>query len=237
MTVGLTVANGTLTLPTESGVTVVDGAEGTAALTLQGTVAAINTALDGLVYATTVSTDDELDITADDEASVASGDNQATGSVAITALGPTRAVPDGQTIAVDQPLVFSSANDNAITVGDSGPSDTQLTVALSVTNGTLTLGTISGISIPVGSNASASMTLVGTAAEINTALDGLSYQTSVYNDDMLLVTVDDAGTIASGSNQAADSVDLAVSQPSVNVPGAQSTALNTARLVFAERPT
>ncbi len=49
-------------------------------------------------------------------------------------------VPGAQSTTLNTPLVFTgAANSNAITVGDSGPADTVLTIALSVTNGALAL--------------------------------------------------------------------------------------------------
>ncbi len=46
----LSVSNGTLTLSGVSGLTIMSGGNGTATITIRGTLADINTALDGLVY-------------------------------------------------------------------------------------------------------------------------------------------------------------------------------------------
>ncbi len=88
---------------------------------------------------------------------------------------PVLSTPDGQSTMLDVPLVFSSANDNAITVSDTGGSSVVLTLAMQVANGTLTLGSPSGITIVSGADVSAAMTISGTAAAIDSALNGLSY--------------------------------------------------------------
>ena len=50
MSVSLQVSNGTLTLSTLTGITITAGGNGTSTMTFNGTPAAINTALDGLIY-------------------------------------------------------------------------------------------------------------------------------------------------------------------------------------------
>ncbi len=232
LTVALSVTNGTLTLGTISGISIPVGSNASASMTLVGTAAAINTALDGLSYQTSVYNDDMLLVTVDDAGTIASGSNQAADSVDLAVSQPSVNVPGAQSTALNTALVFSSANENAITVADTGPSDTQLTVTLSVSTGTLTLDTTDNISISAGTNASATMTIVGTAANINTALNGLQFITAVSSDDTFSISADDSASIAAdGQEQASDYVDISLLGPTLNVPGAQSTTLNTP-LVF-----
>ncbi|MFV3307729.1 Ig-like domain-containing protein [Pseudomonas sp. NY15181] len=82
---------------------------------------------------------------------------------------PINAVPAAQTTNTVTPLVFSSANGNALTVSDGG----QLTVVVSVAGGALN-ATTGGTAIITG-NGTGSVTLSGTAAEVNAALEGLTY--------------------------------------------------------------
>lgn len=80
--------------------------------------------------------------------------------------------PGGQTTNEDVPLAFTGGN--AIRVASNSNVAT-MTVTLGITNGTLTLSTLSGITITSGANGSAAMTFTGTPAAINTALTGLTY--------------------------------------------------------------
>ena len=95
------------------------------------------------------------------------------------------------------------SNGNAITVADNN-ADT-LSVTISVGSGTFTLGTTHGLQTLSG-NATGSVTLVGTAAEINTALNNSVYHTTSTNqqagnvDDTLKISVtDQAGNTSSKS--------------------------------------
>ena len=94
-------------------------------------------------------------------------------------------------VAEDHVLVFSNANHNGISVSDSDSS--QLTVTLTVSHGSLT-ATTSGLTV---SNDNGTTTLSGPTANINAALEGLSYQADLnYNGaDALVVTVSD-GTLS-----------------------------------------
>ena len=91
----------------------------------------------------------------------------------------------------DHVLVFSNANHNGISVSDSDSS--QLTVTLTVSHGLLTV-TASGLTVSYDNGIT---TLSGSTANINAALEGLSYQPDLnYNGaDALVVTVSD-GTLS-----------------------------------------
>ena len=89
---------------------------------------------------------------------------------------PVNTVPGAQATAEDAALIFSGAN--AITVTDADGST--LTTTLSIGNGTLTATTGGGATIT--NNGSATVTIQGTAAQINAALNGLSFApTADYN--------------------------------------------------------
>ncbi|WP_166038189.1 Ig-like domain-containing protein [Sphingosinicella sp. YJ22] len=90
----------------------------------------------------------------------------------------------------DTDLVFNTANGNLISVADAD-GDT-LTVDLTVTNGRLTLADTSGLSGFTG-NGTATVQLIGTAAAINAALDGLVYRGGLnyQGADTLSIEADD----------------------------------------------
>ncbi len=96
-----------------------------------------------------------------------------TASLTITAVNdaPTNAVPAAQTAPAAGSLVFSSGNGNAITVGDVDGG--ALTVTLSIGGGTLTLSGTSGLSVT--GDGTGTVTLAGSIANINAALEGLTY--------------------------------------------------------------
>ncbi|MBS0495873.1 MAG: tandem-95 repeat protein, partial [Proteobacteria bacterium] len=96
---------------------------------------------------------------------------------------PVNTVPGAQTTNEDTNRVLSAANGNAISISDADAGGNPMQVTLSVTNGTLTLGSVSGLSFVAGNGvANATMTFRGTLANINAALNGLAYTpTANYN--------------------------------------------------------
>ena len=91
-------------------------------------------------------------------------------NVAAVNDAPVNTVPGAQSSAEDTNLIFSAANGNAITVVDV---DSSVTTTLTVVNGTLTLGSIAGITVT--GNGSGTVTVSGTPAAITTALNGLRF--------------------------------------------------------------
>ena len=94
-------------------------------------------------------------------------------------------------ISEDHALVFSSAGHNGISVSDAD--SVELSVTLTVQHGTVTLASLDDLSVTGGQDGSATVTISGSAAAINTALEGLGYQPDLnYNgSDALVVTVSD----------------------------------------------
>jgi VCBS repeat-containing protein len=147
---------------------------------------------------------------------------------------PSVSVPAAQTLLEDATKVFSTANTNAITMADAdgGAANEQLT--LGVANGTLTLGSTAGITVTAGTNASATLTIQGTLAALNVAMNGLTYApVANYNGaDQLTVTANDLGNAGAGGAKTA-SATVALTITSVNdVPsftkGADVTLLEDA---------
>jgi hypothetical protein len=69
------------------------------------------------------------------------------------------------------------------------------TLTLTVLNGIVALATLAGLTVDAGANGTATVTVTGTLAELNAALDGLTYTPNAnYNgDDTLTVTLNDNG--------------------------------------------
>ena len=75
------------------------------------------------------------------------------------------------------PLVFSAANFNAVTVTDADAGTNAITMSLSTADGTLTMGSKTGLTFSVGDGTDdATMTFSGTVTAINTGLNGLTYK-------------------------------------------------------------
>ncbi|HTU26808.1 MAG TPA: hypothetical protein VMF30_15475 [Pirellulales bacterium] len=178
----LAVNNGTLTLSGIAGLTFSSGANGSSSMTIEGTVAAIDTALDGLVY-TPVNLfvgEDTLSLTYTDATASATPET-ATSNVNLFVASPNEGAPVTAPTAIQNatpatPVVFTAADGNAISVSVPGLAATDpVEVTLSVGAGNLALSTTAGLTITAGANNSSSMTIEGTVAAVNQALDGLTY--------------------------------------------------------------
>jgi hypothetical protein len=171
----LTVSHGTLDVGSLSGVTV--SGDDSATLTLSGDAAAVNSLLVGLTYTPTGEYEGSdtlhLSVTSTDGSNTSP--TTATASTAITvkavAEPPTANAPatltfeeeDGDTIAVAGVSVGPLAEDNNDTVS----------ATLTVSHGTLHVGSLSGVTVT--GDDSATLTLSGSAAAVNTLLAGLTY--------------------------------------------------------------
>ncbi len=130
---------------------------------------------------------------------------------------PVNSVPAAQTILEDTPRVFSSANGNAITVADIDSGT--LTTTLNVANGTLTLGSTSGVT--VSGNGSGTVTLTGSAAAINAALNGTTFTPTANYSGSTSVTVTTSDGSASDTDSIAINITPVADTPSlaINVRG------------------
>jgi Ca2+-binding RTX toxin-like protein len=139
----------------------------------------------------------------------------ATVNVTVTAVndGPINAKPGTQTINEDATLTFSAVGGNVISISDIDAAPGMLTVTLAVVNGQLTLSGTAGLSFSGGSDGTddTSMTFTGTAADINAALNGLLYETTLdYNgsDTLTITTNDNGNTGTPGALQDIDTVTI-----------------------------
>lgn len=106
-----------------------------------------------------------------------------------------------QVIIEDTVLVFSNANNNAISIPAPDAGAAILQVAMTITNGTMSLATISGLTFTTGTGSGdTSMTFTGTIDAINAALDGLTYipTPNVNGSAWLAITTTD--TLESGGS-------------------------------------
>jgi uncharacterized delta-60 repeat protein len=89
---------------------------------------------------------------------------------------PVNTVPAAQTTHMNTALVFSQADDNRISVADADAGTSPVRVRLTATHGILTLSGTSGLSFTTGDGTNdATMTFNGSLANVNTALNGLSF--------------------------------------------------------------
>jgi hypothetical protein len=105
---------------------------------------------------------------------------------------PTLTVPGAQTAYEDVDLAFSG-----ISVGD--VDNATLTTTLQVSNGTLTVGTTTGLTVT--GNGTGLVQLSGSIADLNTALASLLYRGNLNfsGADSLQITVDDGSLSTNGS--------------------------------------
>jgi ethanolamine utilization microcompartment shell protein EutS len=219
--VTLAVGNGGLTLGSTAGLSGVTG-DGTGTVMLTGSLAAVNAALQGLVYAPDAefNGNDALIVTTDDLGNTGDpGPRQDVSVVGLTVNpvndAPVNTVPlSTQVLDEDSSLVFSSANGNALSVADPDVDEGtgQVQVTLGVGDGGLTLGSTAGLSSFTG-NGSSTVVLSGTLAAVNAALEGLVYapDADFFGPDTLTVTTNDLGnTGAPGALEDIDTVSLQV---------------------------
>ena len=107
--------------------------------------------------------------------------------------------PRSQNVNEEGSLIFSAGTGNAITISDIDVGSGNETVTLTVTGGTLALGSHAGL-VSFSPDNAASITLTGTMANINNALEGLTYTGNLnFNGtDTLTVNTNDNGNTGAG---------------------------------------
>jgi hypothetical protein len=232
MTVTLTVSQGALSV-TGAGAAVVGG-NGSATVTIDGTTTDVNAVLASLGYTPTLNYNgaDTLTIVTNDNSNTgAGGPLSDTDMVAITVNpiddAPVNTIPLGQATPEDVAITFSSGNGNAIQIADVDAGGANLTVTINVppSTGTLTLTSVG--TLVVTGNGSATLTITGPLAGINTALGtGLVYDPPLNVNGFIPITVttnDNGNTGAGGPLTDVDVLNVAVG--AVNDPpnGADKT--------------
>jgi hypothetical protein len=87
---------------------------------------------------------------------------------------PTVNAPATASVNENTAMVFSAANGNAISVADANVGSTADHLTLTAVHGTIKLASTSGLHVVSGSNKSSSMTVSGSLANLNAALNGLT---------------------------------------------------------------
>jgi hypothetical protein len=226
--VTLTADHGTMTLGSAEGLHFLSGGRSNcAAMSFRGTLAHINAALEGLQFTPLNNYDGPAHITilTDDQGnSGAGGRKTAANTIAIQVTSvndpPTVVLPAAQTMFEHETRVFSRAGGNAITVGDPDAGDAPIQVTLQVNSGTLTLGSVRGLTFSQGSGPRGNaMTITGSIADLNAALEGMTYECgSLVHDlaDNLRVTVNDLGNSGTVSSPLIATRDLHIAVTAVN---------------------
>jgi hypothetical protein len=221
----LSVDSGTLTLASLSGLSVVSGANDSSSITVTGTLANLNAALNGLVYAPSsgFSGSDSLSLSVTDPGDSLSASQ--TVSISVKAA-PTIAAPASASVNENTTLTFSAAKGNAITVADSAAGTNAVDLTLTAVDGKVRFATLSGLKVVAGANNSASVTVTGTLAKLNADLKGLVFTpTSGYAGAASIgLSIKDLGDQLTGSATININVN---SHPTFALPVAPSLAENT----------
>ncbi len=221
----LTVTHGNLTLASTAGLSFTSGSNGSATFTVSGTVSNLNNALNGLTYTPTPAYigSDSLAISVSDP-----GDNDSAStsvSLTVNVQPPVITAPSTGSLNENGSLVFSSGNSNPISFTDvnAGTGKTE-SLSLSVSHGTLTLGSTTGLTYTSGKNNSASLSVTGTLTNLNAALAGLTYKpTAIYvGSDALSITVGNGVNKQTASASVALTVN-ALSPPTITAPSSATT--------------
>ena len=199
-TMTLSVAHGTLALASLAGLTGVTG-NNSGSVTFSGTLAALNAALDGLVYQGTHDYNgaDTLNIGINDNGHTGTGGAltaSATEAITVSAVNdaPVNTVPGAFSTAtgVDHAIAGLSVND---------VDATSMTTTLHVDHGTLAVAAIGGVT--VAGSGTGTVTITGSVAQIDAALSAannvLYHSTAGFiGADQLTMTSNDGGGTGSG---------------------------------------
>lgn len=145
---------------------------------------------------------------------------------------PTIVTPSGAIrIDEDTPLILGSFSGNAITIKDVDAGDGEVRVTVSATDGSLTLA--SQQSVASASIGTETITLNGKPADVNAALDGLTFTPAAdfSGEATLRVEVDDQGNTGGGQNLTAVAEVSVIIAP---VNDAPALALSPAPLAYIE---
>jgi len=199
-------ATSTLTLSRTDEVNFTAGGDGQSSMTIEGTVDEINRALNGMKYAPNPNFNGTGTVTirTNDKGNTGPTSAEDIDSIVITVEplndAPVNTVPGTQTVASDSlPLNFGTniSVDDPLDIPYAPGGDVEVEVSLSLalpSTGTLTLGSTNNVTIEDGANGSAAVTIKGTTANVNAALNGLEYNnTELSAQDTLTVTTDDLG--------------------------------------------
>jgi hypothetical protein len=202
----------------------------TNSLTLTGSLAGVNGALEGLEYQAPIGTSsDFLNVLA-----LVGARSGALGTAIIVEntpdVRPQVSAPTQQT-ANAAGMIFSTTNGNAIHLSDGNANGATETAYVQTVSGTVTAVSVSGVT---ATNLTPQLlALSGTVAALNQALDGLHYTPAAgATSDELDVLLNDGTKSGSAAVRSTITADANLA-PAITVPGTQSVAAGTV-LTFAE---
>ena len=233
--VTLSVTNGTINIPADPDNIVADN--GTATITLTGTVAQINTALDGLEYTGDLnySGTEKLTITTNDQGNTGTGGAQSDTDILTITINPQNdapvvSVPDAvanpQSTTEDTPLTFASAT-NPISISDA-EGDAQ-TVTVTTTNGVFSIPASKlGALTTVNNNSTGVVTFSGSLTDVNAALENATFipEAEFSGTASLSIKSDDGNSTDNSDTQSFD--------VTVNATNDAPTADNAAVTTYAD---
>ena len=218
LTTTLSAPDGDIAVGSGSG-SVVDNGE---SVQITGTAAQINERLADVTYTPPADVDQNrsIQVVTNDGGHNGSGPGGTdTDAVTVTINAqndpPVITKPSNQTIDEDAPLTFA-APANGVSVADVDAGSDAISTTVSVGSGTLSIGLTTATN---SADDAASITLTGTVAQINYALEGMVYHPAqnATGDDTLTVSADDGGNngAATGSGQT-DSETVTITRTAVN---------------------
>ena len=137
---------------------------------------------------------------------------------------PWNTVPTDQAIDINGMLLFSSATGTELSIGDFDADGNPVQVTLTATNGTLNLSGTRGLTFtpPADGTADTEMTFTGTVADINAALEGMTFvaDANFTGAASVQIIVDDLGNTGTGGAQSdTDTVNITVRSGPVHPSG------------------
>ena len=213
-TLTLAVGHGTLALASTNGLTFQNGTSNDASsISVTGTLASLNAALNGLVYTPTSSTTDSLAIALFD-----SGDDLSTSRSVAVQIGTPPVISAPAALSDNTGGAIQLTGGDAISVTDAYGTTEQMT--LSVLHGGLNLGTTTGLTVSYNGNGS-SVVLTGTVSALNEDLPSLYYGVSALSNyvgpDTLTISDTDTGNSQTGTDHIA--ITVKAIPPEVTFPG------------------
>ena len=154
-----------------------------ATMTFTGTLASVNAALNGLQFSPTAAFQGLAAVqigTTDFGGGGAGSPESDTDSITVEVgdvnHAPVNTVPAAQATDIGGMVLFSSATGTQISVSDADAGTSPVQVTLTAASGTINLSGNNGLTFTIGDGtADGTMTFTGTVADINTALNGMTF--------------------------------------------------------------
>jgi hypothetical protein len=234
-TLTLTATNGSLTLGSTNGLTILTG--GPSVWVVSGTVANLQNVMSGLTFTPTGgfngSASLAITLTSSAGGETLSGSATLPIFVSTTIAAPIVNIPSMQTTVQNSPVVFSGSNGNQVWISDLGSTGGPLRMTLSTSHGKLSLSQVAGLAFTTGTGtADSTMTFTGSLTDINAALNGLTYtpNTGTIGSESIQISANDLGNTVVGTPQTGSrtqSVIVLNAAPTVAVPAAASPSTVT----------